>query len=78
MKNKLTDLNDHLFLQLERINDEDIKPEELEKEIKRSQAVSSMANQIISNASLALRAEKLRLEYNSKTQIPAMINGRVE
>ena len=44
-KNKLTDLNNHLFAELERLGDEDLKGEELEKEIRdiqqrKSEAVS--------------------------------------
>lgn len=34
-RNKLTDLNNHLFEQLERLNDGDLEGEELEKEIKK-------------------------------------------
>ena len=33
MKNKLSDLNNHLFEAMERLNNEDLTDEELEKEI---------------------------------------------
>jgi len=42
-RNKLSDLNDHLFEQLERLSDEDLTEEQLEKEIKRAKAVSGIA-----------------------------------
>ena len=57
MKNKLTDLNDHLFAQLERLGDEDLSAEDAEFEIKRSNAVTSIAREVISNAGLVLKAE---------------------
>ena len=56
MKNKLIDLNNHLFEQLERLNDDDLKGDDLGQEIKRSQAMSSCAAQIVNNAALALKA----------------------
>ena len=64
MKNTLTDLNNYLFESLERIMDDDLSKEELDKEIKRSEAVTSIAKTIISNGDLALRAMRHAEEYN--------------
>ena len=79
MKNKLTNLNNHLFEQLERLNDESLKGEKLEEEIKRSQAVSAISKDIVSSASLELSALKLKAEYQgirSGSDIPEVL--RVE
>lgn len=56
MKNKLTDLNNHLFEQLERLNDPSLIGSALSEEISRSKAVANVAVQIISNGDLLLRA----------------------
>lgn len=37
MKNKLTDLNDHLFAQLERLSEEDLTADQIEQECKRAE-----------------------------------------
>lgn len=57
MKNKLTDLNDHLFAELERLGDEDITGDKLFEEINRAKAVSDIATQVISNGTLMLKAK---------------------
>lgn len=57
MKNKLIDLNNHLFMQLERLTDEDLSNEEMTAEVNRSKAVTNLATQIIGNARLALDAQ---------------------
>jgi hypothetical protein len=59
MKNKLADLNDHLFMQLERLGDEELSDEQIEKEAKRADAIVSVAEQIVKNADLQLKAATL-------------------
>jgi hypothetical protein len=59
MKNKLSDLNDHLFAQLERLSDEALTPEQIEVEAKRGGAIVQVADKIIRNAALKLQAAKL-------------------
>ena len=58
MKNKLVDLNNHLFESLERLMDDELTDEQLEKEVHRSRAVTSVAKTIIQNSQLALNATK--------------------
>lgn len=56
MNNKLIDLNNHLFAELERLSDEQLKGDALKEEIDRAKSVSNVAAQIINNASLSLKA----------------------
>ena len=63
MKNTLEDLHNYLFEQIERLNDEELSQEELDKEIKRAGAISKVSSQIVRNASVMLDAKKVNLEY---------------
>jgi glycerol-3-phosphate dehydrogenase len=62
MKNRLTDLNDILFAQLERLSDESLSQESIEQEMKRTQSVVQLADRIVDNARLQLDAAKLIAE----------------
>ena len=62
-KNKLSDLNDCMFEQLERLNKADLNGDELEKELERSKTITSLSKTIIDNAKVVLEAEKFRAEY---------------
>jgi len=75
MKNKLIDLNNHLFAQLEKLSDDDLKAEQLQEELSRAKAVTGVAAQIINNAKLALDAHKSINEGLIKSA-PEMIGMR--
>ena len=76
MKNKLTDLNDHLFMALERLNDEGLAEAELYQEIDRAKAIAGIAAQIINNGQLVLEAQKLKKEYiGEDKKLPPMLEG---
>lgn len=67
MKNKLSDLHNHLFEQLERLNDEDLKGDRLAEEIDRAKAISGIAREIILNGKLVLEAMIAVSERNIPT-----------
>lgn len=75
MKNTLTDLNNYLFESIERLNDDSLSVEELEKEIKRSEAVQRVAKTIVDNGALALQAKKHFDEYGIKGEIAIPLLG---
>ena len=81
MKNKLIDLNDHLFAQIERLSNEDLKGEELVEEINRAKSVTSVASQIISNGNLLLDAKKVANdffeEYGKQPVLPKLLTDGV-
>ncbi len=74
MKNTLSDLNNYLFESIERLLDDDLTDEQLEKEIKRTETVQKVAKTIIDNGALALQARKHMDEYGNgeKVEMPLL------
>lgn len=71
MKNKFSDLNDHLFAQLERLSEEGISEEKLLTEVTRAQAMVQVSSQIVSAASLQLKAVALVADHGGRVKAPA-------
>lgn len=66
MKNRLSDLNDHLFAQLERLSEEGLSSEAIEDEVKRADAMVKVADKIVDNARLNLQACELVAKHGDR------------
>jgi hypothetical protein len=58
-KNRLCNLNDHLFAQIERLADKDLPPEKIDHEHKRAEAMVGVADQILRTAAVQLQIAKM-------------------
>ena len=78
MKNRLTDLNDHLFAQIERLSDEDLKGDELKDEIERADSMARIATQIVQNNNTILKTIKMAddmMDAGNSTRVMKLIGG---
>ncbi len=78
-KNRLEDLRDHLFVQLERLKD-DMTPEQLAAEIDRAKAVSEVAARVVDSAKvevayLSLNGGLAMTSFFQKADPPRLTNG---
>jgi hypothetical protein len=67
MKNKIEDLRNHLFAQLERLGNEELKPEKLEIEIKRAKSLKEVAQVIVNTAKVEVDFYKAAGSTQEKT-----------
>jgi len=59
-QNKMEDLRNHLFAQLERLNDESLSQEELKLEINRAKGIAELTNVIVFSAKVEVDFLKLK------------------
>lgn len=72
--NKLSDLNNHLFEQMERLNNDELSTEQLDFEQKRTKSMAAISYAIINNARLVLDAQKYVSESGAENKdIPQML-----
>ncbi|MFC2294654.1 MAG: hypothetical protein ACFNJI_03805 [Leptotrichia hongkongensis] len=77
MKNTLGDLNNHLFAQLERLGDEDLSKENLEKEVQRAESITKIARVIIENSNTALKAVQIKANaLDADIVLPKMLEDK--
>lgn len=63
-KNRLSDLNDHLFAQIERLSEEDLSPEKIDLEHKRAEAMVAVADQILRTAAVQIQAARMITDFD--------------
>lgn len=74
MKNKLSDLNDILFAQLERLAADDLPADQIEQELQRTSSVVQLADRIVDTARLQLDGAKfIAATGGSVKQLPASL-----
>ena len=69
MRNTLADLNNILFEQMERLQDDDLKGENFETELKKTKSIVDVASTVIENASLSLEAQKFLIDMGISTKV---------
>lgn len=74
-RNKMEDLRDHLFAQMERLSEEDMTPEKLETELKRAEALKDVASQIISSAKVEVDFVKATGMIGTESNLFSTINS---
>lgn len=76
MQNKISDLNNHLFAQLERLNDEDLTGDDLKQEIARAKAIAGVATQIVNGNKVMVEAMKvIKKEGGEITEFPLIFGS---
>ena len=76
-RNKMNDLRDHLFIALERLNDDSIMndPEVIKKEIDRANAISNIAKEITLSAKVEVDFLKVTGTKNSNSNLFLALEG---
>lgn len=72
MKNKLSDLNNYLFEQIENLSDEDLKGDKLKQTIAKADKIAQIGQVIIENQKLQLNALKTAFDFGYKLPLKSM------
>ncbi len=78
MSKNLTDLNELLFKQMEKLTDDNLTEKEIKAEIEKSQAITNVAETIIKNGELALKATVLKTKFTGNSKVPEMLTDKGE
>ena len=73
--NNLNDLNEILFSQIRKLENDDLADEQLDREIRKSESITKTATVILKNAELALDAQKQFDEYGTGRTVDIPLLG---
>lgn len=75
VRNKLSDLTNTLFAQLETLDDRELSSEELKMELNRSKQMVAISSQILQAGQLALDTEKFKDKVGEVDAPIALLEG---
>ena len=75
-RNKINDLRDHLFAALERLDNDELTQEELNKEIEKAQAVAQIGTVLINSAKIEVDYVKATGMISSSSDLFKGINDQ--
>jgi hypothetical protein len=68
-RNKISDLRDHLFASLERIDDDYLTPEQIKAEVDKAKAIAQIGSVIINSAKVEIDFIKATGRIDSASEI---------
>jgi hypothetical protein len=72
----MSDLNSYLFDALDKLSDEGLTGEELDKEINRANAITKVAEKVIDIGEITLKALKFKDDaMNADLKLPRLFSG---
>lgn len=74
----LAELNKHLFAALDRLDVENLTPEQIDAEVSRAGAIVDVADRITENAKVQIQAAKLFAEHGDKILPTLPMIGKAE
>ena len=78
-KARMTDLQGHLFAQLERLGDESLESEEVEREVQRTKALVAVAGTLIDAGKLSLEVWDRAVQHGLvPKRLPKALNASGE
>lgn len=78
VKNTIVDLHNRLMEQMERLNDEDLTAEDLERETKRTDSMVKLGRVICDNTTNMIAAQKVMIENGEYVQPQRVLLGNTD
>lgn len=76
-RNTMTDLTNHIFAEIERLSDEELKGEDLEAEIRRGHAIGKLSKTVIDAGNLMIRAAEFNdVKLDANSQLPRLLEQK--
>lgn len=73
-RNKISDLRDHLFAALERIDNDDLTAEQISQEVNKAKAIASIGSVLINSAKIEMEYIKATGKLDTASELFKSIN----